>query len=213
MKKLFLILFVVVAIMGCKKVKLDENGLTPDINSFLPDSVLTEMQSLGMVINTGNRPPKFEGDEYIVAPFELKNSNIPSDVIGRTFANLYIKFYEFDKKNLTVKVDYVNGPEYGTALGSYVVGTGDNFSVFVEMTASISASDSAKLTMVFSGTLKSDGIEDFYYANFMLNNYGNVSGYWIENGQGRIAFDSDGISEISDAKSLIVNELKGVSAK
>ena len=96
------------------------------------------------------------------------------------------------RSDLTVKLDYINGPEEGSGLGSFIVGDGNQFTVVSEVTTVVN-SDTASVAMVFSGELADEGINNFVYANFMLEN--NGSSYFIENGQGRVIYDSDGFSE------------------
>ncbi len=68
----------------------------------------------------------------------------------------------------------------------------------------------AKLLQIISGTLTSEGIKDFYFLNYMIDNYGNEGGYWIENGEGRVIYDSDGISPVTDNfKSTQIKENAG----
>jgi len=73
------------------------------------------------------------------------------------------------------------------------IGEDNSFSVFVEVNADYSGSK-AKIVMIISGKLTDNGIKDLYFANFMIDNYGNESGYWIDNGQGRVIYDKDGFS-------------------
>ena len=179
--------------------KVEENGLTEEINNFLPDSIITEMEDLGMILNTGGNPSDVEGI-YEVTPFVLDSSNIPSDYSGSTFSDLRFKLYNQNNEDLTIKVDYVNGPEEGSGLGSFIVGDGNKFTVVSEVTT-VAYSDTAVVAMLFSGELKEDGIKDFYYANFMIENNGGT--YYIENGQGRVIYDSDGFSDkVDNLKSL-----------
>jgi hypothetical protein len=57
----------------------------------------------------------------------------------------------------------------------------------------------------------SNGIADYYQALFMIDNLGNSSGYFINNGEGRVFKDSDAMSEkisnfpakLADLKSLV----------
>lgn len=185
---------------GCKKKddtgKLEENGLTKEINNLVPESIINEMKTLGMPINTGENPPSIE-NIYLASPFILKASNRASDTPGMAFAAYKVKFYDQDNDKLQVKSDYENGGETGTGLGSFIVGSGNMFTTFSEVNSSYSGQN-AKLVHVVSGKLVEGGIEGLYFANFMLDNYGNPTGVWIENGEGRVIYDSDGMSEIID---------------
>lgn len=180
--------------VGCKKDDKDsDTGLPKEVKNFVPDSILTKIKTLGMPINEGNSPPSIE-NSYHAAPFLLKASTRPSDIIGMKFYDYTVKFYAQDNEKRTVKCDYVNGTEQGKGLGSYVSGKDGSFTVFSEMDITNGA-DSAKIVQIISGTLVEGGIKDFYYANFMLDNYGNPHHNFIENGEGRIIYDSDGMSE------------------
>lgn len=202
--KTFLIVLLASGIMlvGCKKEeesKVEDNGLTKAINDFIPESTLNEMKTLGMPINTGGSPPSIE-NIYYASPFILKASNRYGDIIGYAFSNYKVKFYEQNNDDLEIKVDYVNGPESGTGIGGFVVGNDNHFTVFSGVTSTI-GNEEATLIHVISGKLTADGIEDLHFANFMLDNHGNPNGTWLEEGEGRIIYDSDGMSEI-------VNSLK-----
>ncbi len=213
-----LLFFGVLLFSGCEKEeskgKLDDNGLTPDINQLVPEAILNEMKDLGMPINTGDNPPSIE-NIYHVAPFILKSSNRESDSPGSQFADLKVQYSEQNNDNLTVTVDYVNGPEEGSGLGGFIVGDNNQFTVFAEITAT-SYGETAMMVFVMSATLGEDGLDDFYFANFMVDNNDNPSGYWIENGEGRVIYDSDGFSEIVSSlnkKKQMTNGQLSIGAK
>lgn len=203
--------------IGCKKEesagKIQENGLTKEINDFIPEAILNEMKGLGMPINTGGNPPSIE-KIYHASPFILKASNRESDVIGMSFADYNVKFYEQNNEQLTIKSDYKNGGEEGSGIGGFIVGENNQFTVFSEVNSQY-LGESAKLTHVISGKLTEEGIENLYFANFMLDNNGNPNGIWIEDGEGRVIYDSDGMSEtIPSLKSASISySLPSISIK
>ena len=180
---------------GCKKDKDDssDSALPKEVTNFVPESILNEIKRLGMPINEGNTPPNIEFT-FMARPLYLKASNRPGDLIGQQFANFKVKFYEQNNEKRFIKCDYVNGTAVGTGLGSYVSGTGSLFTVFSEMDVTIGI-EKIKLVQVISGTIVDGGIKDFYYANFMIDNNGNPGKSLLENGQGRIFYDKDGMSE------------------
>ncbi|MBK8566685.1 MAG: hypothetical protein IPN76_25990, partial [Saprospiraceae bacterium] len=193
-------IFLLAFIVGCEKEeiepKVDENGLTREITDLVPQSTLDEMKRLGMPINGGANPPLLE-NTYYASPFILLSSNRPGDVPGFEFADYSVTFHHQNNQALTVMVDYENGPESGEGVGSYIVGDDCSFSVFVEINAVHSFGGAARLIHVISGTLANDGIEALYFANFMIDNNGNPSGIWIEEGEGRVVYDQDGFSELT----------------
>ncbi|MEA3452722.1 MAG: hypothetical protein U9Q83_12585 [Bacteroidota bacterium] len=205
-------LLVIFAFASCAP-KINQDGLTDKINKILPESILNDMVSMGMPINGGGEPPELEGT-YNVSTFVLDSSNIPSDSPGKTFSDFVITFHSFNPRLLTVKITYENGPESGEGIGSYVVGKDNQFTVFCEIKARQFWIYRADAIFVLTGTIVDGGIENFYYANFMVDDHGDKLELWIENGQGRIIYDEDGFSERTDvAKSTPVDvDSKAVSA-
>lgn len=201
MKKIILFCFILsLFTTSCKDAGpvIEENGLTKDINDIVPQSIIDEMESLDMPIYTGTNPPNIGigtiGRSYKASPFILVSSNITNDSPGSQFGDYYFKLYDQNSDDLTIKLTYSNSGEEGTGLGGYIVGDNNKFSIFAEVNSTYKSSN-AVLVHVISGTLTSDGIEDLYFANFMIDNNENVGGYWIENGEGRVIYDSDGLSE------------------
>lgn len=180
---------------SCKKKADDE--LSEEIHNIVPDSILTKMESMGMPIFGGTTPPDFQ-NIYLASPYVLKKSTISSDVEGHTFSDYYVRFYDQDNDLLSVKLDYDNGPENGSGLGGYIAGTNNSFSAFVKVNSTYNG-DQAEIIHVISGTIIEGAIKNFYFANFMLDNKGNPHGYWIDEGQGRIIYDSDGNSPVVSA--------------
>jgi hypothetical protein len=173
-----------------------------------------------MPINTGSTPPNME-KIYYADPFILVSSNIPTDYVGQSFTAYLVKFHDQNNASLSIKLDYINEPESGTGLGGFIAGSNNSFSVFAKVHCT-NGNTQADMIQVISGTISdkidSAGIRNFYFANFMLNNYGNPDGYWIKDGQGRIIYDSDGFSPEESSftlpdkkKSAIL--LKSVSGK
>jgi hypothetical protein len=212
----FLTLVLVLGIfsVGCKKDKKDdskveENGLTQEINNLIPDSIITKMVDLGMIINRGETPPVLNGT-YFASPFVLKASNVPNDTPGYTFSDYSLTLFEQNNDNLSVKMDYYNGGESGTGIGGFVVGTNNKFTVFAEVNSTY-IGYTAKMVHVVSGTLTATGIEDLYFANFMLDNFDNLGGIWIAEGEGRIIYDSDGFSEKEPTRKSIPTNQSALS--
>jgi len=185
-----------------------DKQLSEDIRNIVSDSTLQNIIELGMPVNKGLTPPDIE-NSYVASPFILKSSNISYDYEGKLFADYYVRFYDQNNDSLTIKLDYSNGGETGTGVGGFLSGSGSRFSVFVEVN-SLYLGYPAKMLQIISGTITSEGIKDFYFTNYMLDNYGNEGGYWIENGEGRIIYDSDGISPVTESfKSTQVKEYAG----
>lgn len=196
---IFLSILIGLLSFSCKKdkkevSKVEDNGLTSEINKLIPDSIITAMVDLGLPIYRGGTPPVLTGT-FLASPFILKASNIATDNPGYAFADYYVSFYDQNNDSLSIRLDYSNGPESGNGLGGFIVGTNDQFTVFAQVNSTYGSFE-AKLVQVVSGKLTASGIEDFYFANFMLDNFGNPGHVWIENGEGRIIYDSDSLATI-----------------
>ena len=189
-------LFCFLLLNACKDDEYDK-GFSEDIKNIVPDSLLQQIVDLGMPIHTGFTPPNIE-NIFQASPFVLDTSNIATDEPGFLYTDFNVQFSEQDSIKHSLKVSFVNGPEVGNAIVAFVSGEGSNFSVFLKVN-STSGTSKAELIQIFSGTVTSKSIQNFYYAVFMLNNYGNEKGYWIENGQGRIIYDADGNSPIVES--------------
>lgn len=201
LKNLLLFLaLIAIAFGACKKDGDDSgsdllgaNGLPKPVNTIVSEEIINSMKSLGLTINTGENPPSISGT-YLASPFVLKGTNVPSDyAIGTPFADYLATFSNQNNDNLSITLSYTSSTETGTGIGSYISGSGNNFTVFAK-TNSQRSGTTAEVIQVISGTISNTGISNFYYANFMLNNNGDDSN-WIGNGTGRILYDSDGFSE------------------
>lgn len=170
--------------------RVEENGLTREINEIVPDTLLARMIEMGMQIHRGPEPPSIEG-VFHISPLMLLESNVPGDPSTHQFPDYHLQFTDQDNHALTVTTDYVHGPSTGVGLGTFIVGSEDAFSVFANITL-VHQADTARVLEVYSGTMTAEGIEDFYVANFMLDNGGHRQ--FIPNGTGRVAFDEDGFS-------------------
>lgn len=191
-----LVLGILISFSACKKEvsTVNEKGLTREIVDLVPAEILAEMEDLGMPIYGGDQPPNIE-NSFIASPLVLLNSNVPADPApGHLFDDYYITFSDQKNDELSVMVNYVNGPEEGEGLGSFIVGSDDLFSVFFELSINV-GDDEATAVGVVSGKLTPDGIENFYNATFLVDILSDEAGYFIEEGQGRVSYDEDGFSE------------------
>jgi hypothetical protein len=207
-------------VLSCTKDLLNtdtkNNDLSQEIKNIVPDTTLQKIINLGMPINKGTSPTNLE-NIYKVSPLTLKSTTVPNDyAIGSKFSDYKFRLYEQDNSKLTIKFDYVSGSETGTGLGAYISGSGKQFTVFVKV-HSLRNNSPAEVLHIISGTITSDGISDFYFSNYMLEDYGDPQNVWMGEGQGRVFYDSDNISPVVSSLQAIsmsgILEAKNISGR
>ncbi|HHW81595.1 MAG TPA: hypothetical protein GX746_07890 [Bacteroidales bacterium] len=198
--------------------ELRYNGLTEDINEFLPEEILDEIKDLGLTIHTGTTPPNIEG-VYSLSPQVLKNSNRPYDVIGQRYADSRIQISSQDNSKLTASFESVELDFEGNVISSsigddgyiaYLVGDESNFSLFIRVVSTRTTGESAELVYAYSGIIGEDSIESLHLVLIMVDNNGRDD-IFIANGEGRLFYDEDGVSERIPSLLNVVPNTKDVS--
>jgi hypothetical protein len=192
MKYLILLLPLAILFGACCK---DHSDIIPGQN-FIPDDILKAIQDNGQIIYTGYNPPVLEG-KYFISPVLLVNSNF-ADIAspGDQFVDAIVEFYDYNPNDLTLKVRIEEiGESVGEGFGSFISGSGNNFTVYVKVETEDTQGHKFLQTDVYSGTLESGGIRDLQRSGFMVDDKGDPNNEYIENGQGRLAEDGDGSSE------------------
>ncbi len=175
--------------------KVNEQGLTREIVDLVPQDILDEMQQLGMILYGGENPPNIEGI-YLLDSTTLLNSNISSDTPGKIYKDETITFRNQNGENLTIECLLSTNTSYGSGYGSYTVGEGNLFSVFVKvLNVHTDSNDSTFAVRVYSGEMEETGIRNLHFALFMLDDFGDPNGHFIDIGQGRVFYDGDYFSE------------------
>lgn len=168
------------------------DGSINSISNFVGSDILDTMIDLGMNINSGDNPPNIVG-EYLSSPNVLENSNVPSDWPGRVFSDYQSEFSNQQGLQIDFSGFHPTGNQIDEGYGSFISGDGNLFSVFLITETEIRDSK-ADTVIVYSGEISPDGIYSYQRAIFMKDNHGN-STVFLENGQGRILVDEDGLAE------------------
>jgi len=178
---------------------VNEKGLTEDIRNIIPDEYIETLKDFGFQVNGGNTPPNVEGC-YLAGVLELVAKNFSAGVAFQK--DMYLTFYEQNNENLTVKINYNLWSDHGTlgtstvdvkGLGSFIVGTGNKFTIFAESIRT-DGNSTAKTVETFSGEITANGIEDYQWAVIMIDNGDGNDGKWIGNGQAYIKIARDGLA-------------------
>ena len=189
----------VIMFSGCKKdadpTPVDKDGLTEDIHNIIPDEHIETLKELGLKINGGNMPPNIEG-KYFAETLELVATNTPGGRVAQQW-DMYVTFSGQNNETLTVNVDYTMQTELeplsANGSGSYIVGKGNKFTVFVDARR-IYGGYTAKTVEFFSGEIITDGIKNYQWGIIMIDNAGNPLGYWIGDGKSYVKKAGNGLA-------------------
>lgn len=116
-------------------------------------------------INEGTAPPDIKGS-YVADSVTIEYAS--DDYWNGEFYSLFMRFASIEGRNIT---NYKEKQKSSSAETSYarVIGNGNDFTVYFIMDMSDNAEHwKCKTLTVISGTLQSDGIANFQYANAML---------------------------------------------
>ncbi|MGB5819971.1 MAG: hypothetical protein WBG90_10850 [Saonia sp.] len=175
---------------------LNSEGSMEEVRNFYNDSFVDTMVSLGFKVNVGNTPPSL-GGTYLINPFVLENSNIPSDSdnLGEDRGEYLTTFSNQNNDNLTIDFSGVSGSGGQTdeGNGSFVTGANGTFTVYAKTTTQLGSAP-ATTAVVISGVITSSGIENVQFFGAMLDDNGDPQGVYISNNSGRIFIDGDGLA-------------------
>ena len=179
-------------------VVVDSEGLTEDIRNIIPDDILHQIEDMGMPVYGGNNPPANIEGNYLISPDICVATNVPDDSYGpgHQFSDSYLTLSEQDNTNQTITLALSQANMTGNGHGAYFVGTDNKFTIFVPMD-NVLIDHNYNTVDIWSGIATADGIQDCYHSTFMISG-GGIGWGLIENGQGRVAYDSDGFSEKTD---------------
>lgn len=192
MKQLLSFLAIALLFSACCK---DHSDLIPG-QDFIPDDVLRAIEENGQTIHKGFNPPALDG-RYRLAPAVLVRSNFDDPYLpGHAFLDATIGFSQYNPGNLTLKVTVSEGSaSSGEGSGSFVSGSGNNFTVYVKVESTDAEGNTVIHADVYSGTLEAGGIRNLQRSYFMIDDNGDPNDRYIEVGNGRLAEDQDGFSE------------------
>ncbi len=166
-------------------------GFSENIQRIIPENIINDLRSRGMVINEGKVPPKIEGT-FRVSPYELLSPFGPADTykVGEIIDDYVYKFYGQNTSN-QITYDYTNnGSDKGTGNGAFIAGNGSRFTIFSE-DVGVSSGVSYKTVAIMSGELTTAGIRDFQYAFVLKEKSVDTDNKLIPVNTGRIWFDND----------------------
>lgn len=175
----------------------NEEILTQKIKDIIPQKYLDTLKKLGLNINFGTQPPQI-GGAYAIQYHTLDTSNFNDNFKpGHHFSDAIVRFYDQSSSDYGIKLIGANFlRERDTSIATAISGQGNNFTVYGKVKSTVSSGKYAIVAIIISGTKDGDNIRNFRMGLINIDNSQGGSGNFIDEGQGRVTFDSDLISEI-----------------
>jgi hypothetical protein len=177
-------------VAGCGGGGGSKYKIPPGALGYVTQDQLDQLAALGFPINQGLTPPDVQGTYYADSVVRLA-SNVPNDT-ANTFANESISLSGQASDN-TVSLSYVQGPESGDGLGSFVSGEGTAFTIYTQISGLYSGIP-FKDAMLTSGELAADGIHEFREALLLTQKAPDPNNVVLLVGQARVVAESDGLA-------------------
>ena len=185
---------------GGETIVLPINDINPEQEIVTSEAIPPEIKSQftnHMTIYEGSNPPIITG-YYLLDPVKLVYTSDGDYEPGEVFADKYIYFGEQNKWQIDEYRQKQAG-NIGTAKDVVIVGSGKDFTAYY-IVEEYSDYDNdgvnesyTKRSVLFSGTLTQDGIEDAQYAFIMLEAIDPLNKIMAEN-EFRIFKDGDGLA-------------------
>jgi len=165
------------------------NGVPPQVNDFMNKGDMDALVDAGMNIHRGDTPPDITGTYYANSRYTQYDST-------DYFTSFVNATYVYSNQTQAGAIDMSETEEgwgTGTAVGSYISGTGQCFTVWQDYTAyeNVSGDDcNYGWPLLVSGCLVSGGISGFQYG-FIMKKRDGTCDQLVELGHKRIIYETD----------------------
>ena len=173
-------------------------GKLERINQVLPDNMRKQVEEY-IPIYDGDTPPNVEG-VYLIDPLKAVYDSEGYYSPGKTLSPKYIRFYNQDPATNTLDYAQKEDMSEGKGEGSFISGSGNQFTVFFNVEGVYRSDDYAceyKEAMVISGTRTDSGIKDLQYAFVMLEKGNDWKNNLMDVNAFRVFKDGDGLAASS----------------
>jgi len=161
--------------------------------SIIPDEIRTQFETK-MPIYSGTTPPDISG-QYVANNFTLAGSSFSVDNIGEKYDDdQYIAFIRRADGKLSYRERIGTFEFGGDDMMVGIVGTGNSFTVYYIINRT-SGGITTKESTIMSGTLTSNGIQNFNYAFIILEKGPDPQNQYMPVNSFRIFKDGDGLAE------------------
>lgn len=172
----------------------DEEILTQRIEDIIPTQYLDSLEKLGLQIHSGTHPPDVAGT-YMMQPHILDTSSVETDVPGFQFHDATLDLFEQSSEDFSIKFisKYVLG-RADTSIATAISGSGNDFTVYGKVKAT-TGNYTAIFAIVLSATREDGDLKNLRVGLINVDNSQGGTGIFIDEGEGRINYDSDLTSE------------------
>ena len=173
------------------------------ITQEIPTEYLSKMSAY-MPIYSGNTPPNIEGT-YSMSPCVLVYDSNNAFNPGYKFTDVVIEFtnQNMTQNTLVFRDEYVdnsgNPTSTSTKSEAKIIGSGNDFTIFVIAENNGTNGSWTKLASLYSGTITNNGIKNFHEGFVMLDKI-DPDNNLMKIGQFRIVNDQDGMSDTTTWK-------------
>lgn len=171
----------------------DEKIQTERIEDIIPQQYLDSLAKLDFKINKGIKPPTING-KFSIKPHKLSKSNIPNDPIGHVFSDAVVSLFGQNDKDFSIKLlgeNFINLRD--TSISTAISGSGNDFTIYGKVKSNRGEAYGISALLI-SGSLEGDHLKNVQTGIIMVDaSHGDA--LMIKEGQARVAFDSDFISE------------------
>ena len=174
---------------GDETLVLEELEEFVPIEEVIPPDLLAKLEEQ-MPIYDGSTPPDVSG-AYLVNSPSIIYSTLTGDKYGDKYADETFRFYSMNA-NHVIKYESMQATLKSYSGKVSVSGSGNQFTAYFTL-ESYKAESTSKMATVLSGTLTSEGIQDYRYAFLMLEKT-DPKDEWVDVNTIRIFKDIDGIA-------------------
>jgi hypothetical protein len=164
----------VLGLTSCKKND-PEPEFSEAIQTIVSESVISELRSKGMRLNSGKTPPNVEGI-FVVNPLTLSAPYGPEDgwEVGQVISDMTYRFYN-QTADQKVTYDYkaAGGNTTGLGHGALIAGNGTEFTIFSEESTVRTSGTASTSVAIISGEMTPQGIKNLQYAFVLTSKTGD----------------------------------------
>ena len=174
-------------------ILLGTEAYVEDILNAIPDTLRDTFEQRFGEIPQGYKPPKIEGD-FIVAPKQRCFSNVTTWPLSVVEPNMSLHFA--NQHNRVVEIHLIEALDMFTDT-AYITGYDNFFAVYYKEYKSIVIDGNEaiiKRGIIIKGEMCDEGMKDLYFANIIMNVYGDVNDDLVKPGQFFIYRDGDGLA-------------------